>query len=197
MAEQWEKIIEHEIKFYASFPEYENDLKSRLKENNYIRYPTTRFDGDTGRIYFSSRPWTEEQVINRIEVQEAIESLLSRAQKRIERLANALGQLNDEEFDLISSVYLDEHPKGMKLHHFAGFRIDAEFQRARRKVLSKMFSIYQKERAHLEDEWEQLQKESNAQIREERTRRERAERDEQTRVLIEMGIIPDFDQLKQ
>jgi hypothetical protein len=146
MAECWENVIVHELLFYANFKQYEAELKDRLKENDLdIKYPTTTFDEEQGRVYRSC-PGTEEQAIRRIEVREAIESLHKRATKRMERLAKALQQLDDDEFEIISIAYLEGDITEKNMVRTARFRSKREFHDTKRKALLKMASFFEKDR---------------------------------------------------
>jgi hypothetical protein len=146
MGEQWENIIIHELLFYANFKQFEDELKDRLLENDLdIKYPTTTFDEEQGRVYLSC-PGTEEQALRRIEVREAIESIHKRAKKRIERLVNALNQLDEDEFIIISEVYIEGEMTEMELIRTMGFQNKNEFHEAKRRALLKIVSFFEVER---------------------------------------------------
>lgn len=159
MSEQWENIMENELDFLYHSPKYEAELKERLYENELsIQYPVTHFDSEQGRIYRSC-PGTEEQAIRRIEVREAVEALLEHMNKRIKRLWNAIGQLSEEEQDIISWVYIERDTAELYMARLSGFRTVKDFRNAKQKALRKLLDIYQKEREEAESEFERKRSE--------------------------------------
>lgn len=145
MAEQWENIIEYELQFYADFQKHYEDLQEKLYENELnIQYPITHFNPEEGRIHRSC-PGTEEQAIRRIEVRESVEAAMKRIEKRINRLNNALSQLDEEEQNLIGYFYLDGTPENY-IKKIFGFSNMKELHKAKREALLKVYKIYEKER---------------------------------------------------
>jgi hypothetical protein len=144
--EKWEKVIEYELNFYANIQEYEDRLLEQLYESQVIHYPVTTFDEDLGRVYRSC-PGTEDQALYRIEVRESIEALLKRAVKRINRLNNALAQLKEDELDIISIYYFEKGLSDLRKARTLGFGTVKQFTDKKEKILKKLFSIYEKERA--------------------------------------------------
>lgn len=150
MSEQWENVIEHEIEFYNNYPIFKEDLMEQLYRSQIIRYPVTIFDEHQGRVYFSNQR-TEDQAFRRIEVKEAIESLLNKAQKRIQRFFNAVDQLDELEQDIIWDFYILKDMPVNRLPRFHGFRTKNDFMKAKQKALKKLFEIYQKDRPENEE----------------------------------------------
>lgn len=155
--EHWEKVIEHEIEFYVNIQQYEDRWMGRLYESQAIHYPTTTFDEEVGRVYLSC-PGTEEQAIARIEARESIEALLKKAAKRINRLNNALAQLNEREKDIISIFYF-ERASELHMVRTLGYSTKNEFVKEKERVLKKLFSIYEKERMQANEEFKTTLKE--------------------------------------
>ncbi|EMI11241.1 hypothetical protein [Anoxybacillus gonensis] len=164
MSEQWEKLIEQEIFFYLNFQEYEAEIKERLLENELdIQYPVTRFDAVAGRIYRYC-PTTEEQALKRVEVREALTSLLERAKKRIERLFRAYGQLTEEEQELIHYTYFEPFYTDYRLAVILDFKSTKELRQARQEALKKMLRFYESEREERNKEFQQMVKEERKRI---------------------------------
>lgn len=158
MSEQWEKVIETELDFLYHSPEYEAELLDRLRENEMnIQYPVTHFDSEQGRIYRSC-PGTEEQAIRRIEIREAIETIMAHMNKRIKRLSNAIHQLSEEEQDLISWVYIERDTPEIYMARSLGFRTIKEFRKAKKQTLLKLLDIFEKERDERDKEFKEFQK---------------------------------------
>jgi hypothetical protein len=157
MNEQWEKLIEQEIFFYLNFQEYEAEIKERLLENELdIQYPVTRFDAVAGRIYRYC-PSTEEQALKRIEVREALTSLLERAKKRVERFWRAYNQLTENEQKLIYYTYFEP------IYTDLGFKSTKELHQARQEVLKKMLRFYEREREESHKEFQRMLQEEKKQ----------------------------------
>jgi hypothetical protein len=150
MSEQWnneEVIIEQEIEFYLNYKKYEEEIQQRLKENELnIQYPVTKYDSDSGRIHRSC-PGTEDQAIRRIEVRDALNSILEKAQKRINRLLNAYNQLSKEEQDIVFFNYLDQEYRETDAVSLLGLKSNKELNEAKINTLKKMYFIYQEDRA--------------------------------------------------
>jgi len=147
MSEHWERVIEHELDFYFNIQEYENKLLERFYESQMIQYPVTVFDEEQGRVYLAG-PNTEDQALYRIETKKSIEALLKKAVKRITRLNNALSQLDELKLDVITLFYLDRDLSELHMARTLEFRTKKEFMKKKEKVLKKLFSIYEKERAN-------------------------------------------------
>jgi hypothetical protein len=158
LIEQWEKVIEYELEFYVNIQEYEDKWLERLYESQMIRYPTTTFDEEGGRVYLSC-PNTEDQALARIEARESIEALLKKAVKRINRLNNALAKLNEEEQDIISIFYFERDLSELHIGRTLGFRTRKEFMDKKEMVLKKLFSMYEKERMKAHQEFKATLKE--------------------------------------
>lgn len=143
--EKWEKVIEHELDFYINIQAYENELVERYYESQMIKYPSTVFDEDQGTVYLSG-PNTEDQALYRMEVKEAIQNLLRKAVKRINRLNNAIAQLEEIEQDIISMFYLERDLTELQMARTLGFRTRNEFLKKKEAALRKLFAIYEQER---------------------------------------------------
>lgn len=155
MSEYWEKVIEHELEFYANIRTYEEELLDRLRENEMsFQYPVTIFDEVEGRVYRACAG-TEEQALSRIEKRESIETLLKKAAKRINRLNNAITQLDELEQDIISIFYLEKDLSELHMVRLLGFRTRKEFLLKKEQALKKLFSIYEKERSATHKEFKQ------------------------------------------
>ena len=164
MNEQWEKLIEQEIFFYLNFQEYEAEIKERLLENELdIQYPVTRFDAVAGRIYRYC-PSTEEQALKRIEVREALTSLLERAKKRVERFVRAYNQLTKNEQELIHYTYFEPIYTDYRLAAILKFESTEHLHQARQEVLKKMLRFYESEREEQNKEFHQMLKEERKRI---------------------------------
>lgn len=145
--EQWEKVIEHELNFYVNIQEWEDKLLEGYYESQMIRYPVTTFDEEVGRVYLSC-PTTEEQALYRIQVKESVQALLKKAVKRINRLNNALAQLNEHEQDIISSFYFERDLPELYMARSLGYSTKRAFLEEKQKVLKKLYAIYEKERSN-------------------------------------------------
>lgn len=156
--EQWEKIIEYELEFYSNIQQYEDRLLERYYESQAIHYPTTVFDEDSGKVYLTC-PGTEEQAIARMEAKAAIEGILRKAVKRINRLNRALAQLEKDELDIISIFYIERDLSELHMARTFGFRTKKEFMDRKTKVLKKLFAMYVKERKEVEIEFKRTLKE--------------------------------------
>lgn len=163
MNEQWENVIEQEIFFYLNFKKYEAEIHERLLENELdIQYPITRFD-EAGQIYRYC-PSTEQQALKRIEVREALTSLLERAKKRIERLFRAYGQLTEEEQELIHYTYFEPFYTDYRLAVILDFKSTKELRQARQEALKKMLRFYESERKERHKEFRQMLQEERKRI---------------------------------
>ncbi|MED4903963.1 hypothetical protein [Parageobacillus thermoglucosidasius] len=163
MNEQWEKLIEQEIFFYLNFQEYEAEIHERLLENELdIQYPITRFDEVEGRIYRCC-PSTEEQALKRIEVREALTSLLERAKKRVERFVRAYNQLTENERELIYYTYFEPIYTDYRLAVILDFKSTKELHQARQAVLKKMLRFYEREREEQNKEFQRMVQEEKKQ----------------------------------
>jgi hypothetical protein len=164
MNEQWEKIIEQEIFFYLNFKKYEAEIHERLLENELdIQYPVTRFDAVAGRIYRYC-PTTEEQALKRIEVREALTSLLERAKKRVERFVRAYNQLTKNEQKLIYYTYFEPILTDYRLAVILKFESTEQLHQARQEALKKMLRFYEREREEWYKEFRQMLKEERKRI---------------------------------
>jgi hypothetical protein len=155
--EQWEKVIEYEIRFYLNIEEYKNELIDRYYESQMIRFPVTQFDEDLGRIYLYC-PRTETQAIRRIEGKELIIKLLKRATKRYHRLNNAFSQLTDDEINIISMLYLegtDHLPKDFIARQL-GLKNAKNLDVAKERILNKLLASYEKERPEIDEDEESI-----------------------------------------
>jgi hypothetical protein len=163
MSEQWENVIEQEIFFYLNFKKYEAEIYERLLENELdIQYPVTRFDAVAGRIYRYC-PTTEEQALKRIEVREALTSLLERAKKRVERFVRAYNQLTKNEQKLIYYTYFEPIYTDYRLVIILDFKSTKELHQARQAVLKKMLSFYESEREEQNKEFQRMVQEEKKQ----------------------------------
>jgi hypothetical protein len=163
MNEQWEKIIEQEIFFYLNFKKYEAEIHERLLENELdIQYPVTRFDAVAGRIYRYC-PTTEEQALKRIEVREALTSLLERAKKRVERFVRAYNQLTKNEQKLIYYTYFEPILTDYRLAVILKFEGTEKLHQARQEALKKMLRFYEREREESHKEFQRMLQEEKKQ----------------------------------
>jgi hypothetical protein len=164
MNDQWENVIEQEIFFYLNFKKYEAEIHDRLRENELdIQYPVTRFDEVEGRIYRTC-PSTEEQALKRIEVRDALTSILEKAKKRIERLFRAYNQLTKVEQELIYYTYFEPIYTDYRLLDILGFESTKKLIQARQEVLKKMFRFYESEREERHKEFRQMLREERKRI---------------------------------
>lgn len=158
MIEKWEKVIEHELEFYSNIQQYENGLLERYYESQTIHYPTTVFDEEGGRVFLSC-PGTEDQAIARMEAKTAIEALLRKAVKRINRLNRALAQLDKTEMDIISIFYIEKGLSELHMARTLEYRSRKELMNEKTAVLKKLFAIYEKEREEADKEYHKTLKE--------------------------------------
>jgi hypothetical protein len=175
MTECFEKIIELEIDFYNNFPEYKEELLEQMRYKQAIQYPVTHFDEEQGRVYLSCSG-TEEQALQRIEAKEATKITLKFARKRIQRLHNAISQLEKDERYIIQSFYFWKMDPYKCLNRFSQFKTVQDFMKAKEQVLKKLFSIYEEERAAEDEEYRIIRMQElkvESELRKERRRKER------------------------
>lgn len=157
MAEPWERVLEIEFEFYRNIQNYEDDLMDCYYRSQVIDYPVTKFDDVLG-VYLSCQR-TEVQVMRRMESKAAIESILSRAVKRIKRLLDAIQKLEEKEQNVIWMFYIEKDMPVIHLASYLNYRTKKEFMFDKDRILKKLFAIYEKERLEAIQEREEIAKE--------------------------------------
>lgn len=155
MSERWEQIAESEILFYLRFQEFEEEIRDLIYENEAnIQLPVTHFDSVEGRV-FRYCPGTEEQALRRIERREVLQSALARGLKRKDRFLSFYNTLTEEEKDVIYYTYFEKR-SNRDFKFLLELRSVKDVPLLKRKVLKKLYSLYEKERAERDSERKRL-----------------------------------------
>lgn len=142
-SEKWDdtSFVVLELEFYQKKYEHLQDIEDRQQEIESECYslPIGYIDDQTGE-YRVSGGTVENQVIKKIETEQALNKLKERVIDRCNRFETAFLQLSEEEQDLISYVYLDDSPLTVAVQaRLLGYQNVNEFRIAERKALKNLY----------------------------------------------------------
>lgn len=151
MSEHWESIIEIELAYYRNFPVFAAEIQQKLLENDLDIQVATTCINETGNLvsYCES---TEQQAIKRVMKRDSLIKQLERANKRINRLFNAISKLSEEEQEVLDYLYIDIG-HNLPYTHIArllGYKDTRELLKARDSALKSVLKIYESERKQSE-----------------------------------------------
>ena len=143
--ENWKENFFVEFEFYRNFSTLNQELTDLLKENEMnIQLPMTRYED--GQMFYGC-PTTEDQVINKIRREESLKNLQNKAQKRVDRLLNALEQLNEDERTVLYYLEMKQgYLSPEQLLEECGVKNTAELMTIKETALANLSRIYSKER---------------------------------------------------
>lgn len=138
---KWENLAINELEFYKNRYENLQKIKDSIEEleERFYHFPVSYVNDDLGKICVSGAS-VENQVIRKVDTENALKNMAQRIYTRCNRIESALLKLEEDEREIIDYVYIDDCPLSFaKIGHILGYRSAKEFNRKVRQSLMKFY----------------------------------------------------------